>query len=111
MTVTVKSFVNPKYMETAQTTQYSPTAARAKIGQFTVTNNDSVNRFFSVNILPPSGSVSNANRFVVNKTLQPGETYGCPELIGMIVDAGGAISTTASAANALSMSVSGWEIT
>jgi hypothetical protein len=41
----------------------------------------------------------------------PGETYLCPELVGQELDAGAFISTIASNATALTLRVSGREIT
>jgi hypothetical protein len=40
----------------------------------------------------------------------PGETYLCPELVGQALEPGGFISTIASAATALTLRVSGREI-
>ena len=46
-----------------------------------------------------------------DKTIVPGETYLCPELVGQSLEPGGFISTIASAATALTFRVSGREIT
>jgi hypothetical protein len=51
MTVTVKVLVPPKQMEATQTTQYTATNAKAIIDKATVTNTDTVNRTFSVNLV------------------------------------------------------------
>lgn len=111
MTVTVKTLVAPKQMEIAQTTQYTATAARALIDKATVTNTDTVNRTFSVNLVQSGGTASNSNLVIDDRTVVPGETYLCPELIGQALDPGAFISTIASAASALTLRVSGREIT
>lgn len=111
MTVTVKTLVAPKQIENAQTTQYTATAARALIDKATVTNTDTVNRTFSVNLVQSGGTASNANLIIDDRTVVPGETYLCPELIGQTLDPGAFISTIASAAAALTLRVSGREIT
>jgi len=46
-----------------------------------------------------------------DRTVVPGETYLCPELVGQALESGGFISTIASAATALTLRVSGREIT
>ena len=111
MTVTVKVLVPPLQMQNVQTTQYTATNAKAIIDKATVTNTDTVNRTFSVNLVQSGGVAGNANLIIDDKTVVPGETYLCPELVGQELDAGAFISTIASAAAALTLRVSGREIT
>ena len=111
MTVTVKVLVPPKQIEATQTTQYTATAARAIIDKATVTNTDTVNRTFSVNLVTSGGSAGNANLVIDDRTVVPGETYLCQELVGQALESGSFISTIASAATALTMRISGREIT
>jgi len=110
MAVTTKVLVAPLQMQNTQTTQYTATAVRAIIDKATVTNTDTVNRTFSVNLVTASGSASNSNLVIDDKTVVPGETYLCPELVGQVLDPGGFISTIASANTALTLRVSGREI-
>ena len=111
MTVTVKVLVPPKQMEATQTTQYTATNAKAIIDKATVTNTDTVNRTFSVNLVTSGGSAGNANLVIDDRTVVSGETYLCQELVGQALESGGFISTVASAATALTLRVSGREIT
>jgi len=111
MTVTVKVLVPPLQMQSSQTTQYTATAAKAIIDKATVTNTDTVNRTFSVNLVTSGGSAGNSNLVIDDRTVVPGETYLCPELVGQSLESGGFISTIASAATALTLRVSGREIT
>jgi hypothetical protein len=111
MTVTVKVLVPPLQMQNSQTTQYTATAAKAIIDKATVTNTDTVNRTFSVNLVTSGGSAGNSNLVIDDRTVVPGETYLCPELVGQSLESGGFISTIASAATALTLRVSGREIT
>ncbi len=111
MTVTVAVLVPPKQMEAVQTTQYTATSVRAIIDKATVTNTDTVSRTFSVNIVTSGGSAGNANLVIDTRTVQPDETYLCPELVGHVLAPGGFISTIASNATALTLRVSGREIT
>jgi len=110
MAVTTKVLVAPLQMQATQTTQFTATAVKAIIDKATVTNTDSVNRTFSVNLVTSGGSAGNSNLVIDDKTVVPGETYLCPELIGQVLEPGGFISTIASAATALTLRVSGREI-
>jgi hypothetical protein len=111
MTVTVTVLVPPKQMEAVQTTQYTATNVRAIIDKATVTNTDTVARTFSVNIVTSGGAAGNANLVIDTRTVQPDETYLCPELVGHVLAPGGFISTIASNATSLTLRVSGREIT
>ena len=111
MTVIVKTLVPPKQMEAVQTTQYTATAAKALIDKATVTNTDTVNRTFSVNLVQVGGVAGNANLIIDDRSVVPGETYLCPELVGQELDPGAFISTNASNATSLTLRISGREIT
>jgi hypothetical protein len=111
MSVLVKPLVPPLQLQASQTTQYTATNVRAIIDKATVTNTDTVARTFSVNIVTSGGSAGNANLVIDTRTVQPDETYLCPELVGQALGPGDFISTIASAATALTMRVSGREIT
>jgi hypothetical protein len=52
----------------------------------------------------------NDNLIVKTRTLQPGETYTFPEIVGHILPSGGFVSTLASAAAAVNLRASGREI-
>ena len=112
MTITVKTLVAPLQMQATQTTQYTaPTGTRAIIDKATVTNTDTVVRTFSVNLVQSGGSASNSNLVIDTRAVQPDETYLCPELVGQSLDPAAFLSTIASAATALTLRVSGREIT
>jgi hypothetical protein len=111
MTVTVTVLVPPKQMEAVQTTQYTATNVRAIIDKATITNTDTVARTFSVNIVTSGGAAGNGNLVIDTRTVQPDETYLCPELVGHVLAPGGFISTIASSATSLTLRVSGREIT
>lgn len=112
MTVAVRILVQPVQLAVGATTQYTvPTGTRTIIDKATVTNTDTSNRTFSVNLVTSGGSPSNANLIVDARAVVPDETYLCPELIGQVLGPGDFISTTASAATALTLRISGREVT
>lgn len=110
MAVIDKVLVPAKIAENAQTTQYTALNVTARIDKFTATNYSASAATFAVNLVTASGSASSAN-LVKTKTLQPGETYTFPEVVGHVLGAGDFISTLAGTATAINLRVSGREIT
>ena len=111
MTVIVKVLIPAKQAENAQTTQYTASNVRAIIDKFTVTNTSANNVTFSCNLVTVAGTAGASNLIVDARSLVPDETYTCPELVGQALEAGGFISTLASAATSLTIRASGREIT
>ncbi len=110
MTVTTKAFVFSKFMENAQTTQYTATNVTAIIDKVSVTNITAGAVTLAVNLVNSGGTASTANLFISAKSLQPNETYLCPEIVGQTLQNGQFISTIAGTASALAFRVSGREI-
>jgi len=110
MTVTAKNIIPAKNAENAQTTQYVATDVTTIIDKFTATNFSSGMVNISVNLAAVGTATGNDNLIVKQKTLQAGETYTFPELVGHILPPGGFISTLASAAAAVNIRASGREI-
>ena len=111
MAVTATVLIPSKIAENAQTTQYTANAVTAIIDKFTATNYSALAATLSVNLVATGESASNTNLIVKTKTLQPGETYLFPELVGQVLKSGGFISTIASAATSINIRASGREIT
>ena len=111
MTVTVKVLIAAKNAESAQTTQYTASGVTAIIDKFTATNYDTAARTLSVNLVTSGDTAGNQNLIVKTKTLQAGETYTFPEIVGQVLASGGFISTIASAATTINIRASGREVT
>lgn len=111
MAVTVKNLIPAKQAENSQTTQYTATNCKAIIDKFTVTNTNTANVTFSVNLVASGGTAGTDNLIVKTRSIVPGETYLCPELVGQVLEAGGFISTLAGTASALTITASGREVT
>lgn len=111
MAVTVQNIIPRKQAEAAQTSQYTALNCKTIIDKFTATNITGSNVVFSVNLVPASGAADTTNRVLSLRTIAPGETYTCPELVGQSLEAGGFISTLAGTAAALVISATGREIT
>lgn len=111
MSVLVKALIQSKQAENAQTTQYTAVNCRAVIDKFTATNTSLSNVTVGVNLVASGGSAGDSNLIVDDRAIAPGETYTFPELVGQVVESGGAISTITSAPTALTIRASGREIT
>jgi hypothetical protein len=46
----------------------------------------------TVNIVPNGGAAGVSNRIISARSISAGETYVCPEAVGMVIDAGGSIN-------------------
>lgn len=111
MAVTVKNIIPAKQAESSQTAQYTAVNCKTIIDKFTVTNTNTSNITFSVNLVASGGSAGNTNLILKTRAIVPGETYLCPELVGQVLEAGGFISTLAGSATSLTISAAGREIT
>ena len=111
MTVLLKNIVPAKTVENVQTTQYTATNVTTIIDKFTATNYSASAATLSVNLVTVTGSAGNQNLVTKTKTLQPSEVCTFPELVGQILNPGDFISTIAGTASAITMRVSGREVT
>ena len=111
MAVTVTVLIPAKTAENAQTTQYTSTGVTTIIDKFTATNYSAAAATISVNLITAAGSPSNDNLIVKTKTLQAGETYTFPEIVGQILAPSGFISTIAGTVSAINIRASGRQVT
>tara|TARA_R110000868_G_scaffold249898_8_gene506392 strand:- start:2221 stop:2556 length:336 start_codon:yes stop_codon:yes gene_type:complete len=111
MTVTVKVLVPAKIAENAQTTQYTANNVRALIDKFTGTNYSATAATLSINLVTTADTAGNQNLIIKAKTLQAGETYTFPEIVGQVLESGGFISTIAGTASSITIRSSGREVT
>lgn len=110
MTVTVKVLIPAKIAESAQTTQYTATGVTTIIDKFTATNYSAAAATLSINLVTSGDTAGNQNLITKTKTLQAGETYTFPEIVGAALASGGFISTIAGTATAINIRASGREI-
>jgi hypothetical protein len=111
MTVTAKPIIEPLQASNVQTTQYTaPAGTRTIIDKFSGTNTSGAAASLSVNLVASGDAAGNQNLIVKTKTLQPGESYTFPELVGHVLSAGDFISTIASAGASITVRASGREV-
>lgn len=111
MAILVKNIIPRKFAENAQTTQYTAVNCKTVIDKFTATNTTASVVTISVNLVVSGGTAASSNLVVATKSIQVGETYTFPELVGQSLENGGFISTLAGTATALVLSATGREIT
>jgi hypothetical protein len=111
VTVTVTVLVPAQTINNTQTTMYTATGVTAIIDKFTATNYSAAAATISVNLVTAGGTAGNNDLIVKTKTLQAGETYTFPELVGHVLRPSGFISTLAGTASAINIRVSGREVT
>jgi hypothetical protein len=110
MTVSVKNIIPAKSAEASQTTQYTANGVTTIIDKLTATNYGATAATISVNLVSPAGTSGNDNLIVKTKSLQGGECYTFPEIVGHVLPNGGFISTIASAASTINIRASGREV-
>lgn len=111
MGIEVLNIIPRKQAEVTQSTQYISDNAKTIIDKFTATNTSASNVDLSVNLVANGDTASDANLVMDARTIAPGETYTCPELVGQVLESGGFISTLAGASASLTISASGRVIT
>jgi hypothetical protein len=111
MAVTVTVLIPAKTVENTQTTQYTSTGVTTIIDKFTATNYTGTAATISINLVTGAGAAGNDNLIVQNKTLQAGETYTFPEIVGQVLSPSAFISTIAGTASAINMRASGRQVT
>jgi len=111
MAVTVTVLIPAKTAESTQTTQYTSNGVTTIIDKFTATNYSASAATISINLVTAAGSAGNDNLIVKTKTLQAGETYTFPEIVGQVLSPSGFISTIAGTASAINIRASGRQVT
>lgn len=109
MTTTAKVLIAAKNAEAVQTTQYTAANVRTLIDKFTATNTTAGALLLSVNLVTLADTAGAQNTIVKTKSLSANETYTFPEIVGHVLDAGGFISTLASATG-ITIRASGREV-
>ena len=111
MTVVAKPLVQTRYAETTPTMQYLVSGGRVSIDRFVATNNSAISATLSIWLVPNGQVVGGGNRVLFARELLSGESYSCPEACGQWLENGDRIVTQASAAAAITIRVSGREVT
>lgn len=108
MTVAIKQLVAPVQLGAAPSVLFTAAAGTAvQVYQATICNTDAANQTFSLYIIPPAGSATDATVLYKGKSLAANETFILSGLVNHILNAGGFISGEASIAAKLTFAMSG----
>ena len=89
------------YAVNAETTVYTaPAGARVKFDKYTVYNSTGGVLTYTVKLIPNAGAAA-ASNVVGVASIQPGETYTLPWLVGHDLNPGASVSALCTSANAL----------
>lgn len=110
MTVTARCLVESKFIEAAETGQYTATV-RTIIDKCTITPPVSTATNVTIKIIPSGGTAGASNVLFAAKTMTTSDpTYTCPEIVGHILNPGDIISTLSTVASSVSLRISGREV-
>lgn len=95
----------------AAITYLGQTGVETKILSASIVNTEAATPY-TVNVykIPSGGSAGAANKIINTRTIQGGETYPCPELIGQILEPSDKLDADASTTLKLNFIVSGVEL-
>ncbi len=88
-----------------------PLNTTAQIAQLTVTNTTATARWFTLYLVPPSGTAGSTNTAVYQRVVGAGKSFPVPEAINRILLATGQINAIAEVASAITLMASGFEQT
>ena len=99
-------------LTTSAATYYTAgTNVKAVITNMTLTNTTGTARTATVHVVSTGATETASNMIISARVIAAGETYNCPEAIGSVILATGTIRALAEANTAISLQVSGYEVT
>jgi hypothetical protein len=110
MAVTPKKLIPSRQITTAMEQYYIANNVTAIIDKFTLTNTTGSAVSATVDAVDVSGTAGVTERLISAHSIGAGETYTCPEIVGHILGNGDTIMALASADSALTIRVSGREV-
>lgn len=110
--ITVKTLVAGSQLAATASTYYTaPANTKAIIHNMTLTNTTANAVTATVHVIDTGASETALNMCISARTIAPGETYRCPEVVGKTMSATGTIRALAGSATAISIQAHGVEVT
>lgn len=110
MGITLKG-VDPVQLGATDTTVYTcPANTTARVISCNVCNDTTTVPTFDINKVPSGGAVGADNLLINGRALGSEESYGCPEVVGQVLEAGDFISGVASGATQVTIALNVVEI-
>lgn len=110
MTVLAKQLVAPQQIANSATAYISAVTVKTRLDKVTVTNPTATARSVTFYIIPNGGSAGDDTTITKSYVVPGGVTWNCPDLVGQILAIGDQLQAVASAAAALTLMISGTEI-
>lgn len=112
MAVTPKRLVSGSQLTTSAATYYTAGAiVAARIDKCVAANNSGSAATMTLHLVPSGGTADDTNKIIKTKSINAGEVYTCPEVVGHVLTPGGTIQALASAGTSITLMASGVEIT
>lgn len=110
MAVVPKQLVAPVQVASSATDYIPAVTIKTRIDKVTVTNPTSTARTITFYIIPSGGSAGDSTTITKTYSVPGTSTWNCPDLVGQILTIGDKLQAVASAATALTLMISGTEI-
>lgn len=111
MAATGKALVEGVQISNSATTYYTSTNVQTRIDKCTVCNTTAGALTFSIYKVASAGSAGATNTLISTRSINAGETYTCPEVVGHWLNSGDFLAAIASAATSLTLQASGIQVT
>lgn len=105
--ITSKPLISPQRLTTSTATYYTSTNLTTRVDKFTVTNTTAGAVTVTIYLVPSAGTADDGTTITSAKSIQGGETWNCPDMVGQVLGLGGTIQAKASAATSLTVSAAG----
>lgn len=111
MAITPKKLVAAQQLTNINATYYTtPNTVTTILDKMTLTNTSANAVSVTIDLVDAAGVAAASERMISARTIAPGETYTCPEISGQILYHGDTIQGLASASSAITIRVSGREV-
>lgn len=105
--IAVKQLISPQQLTNATATYYTSTNLITRIDKLSITNTTAGAVTATIYLVPDGGSAGNSTTVTSAKSIQAGETWNCPDVVGQVLNIGGTIQAVASANTSLTISAAG----
>lgn len=110
MAVNVARLIGPKQLENALTTQYTAPGSgnvQVRVDKASFTNTTGGAQTIDLYLTASGGGAAAADQVTKSKTILPGQTWNCPDIVGHVLSSGDFLSTNCSAAASITAVVDG----
>lgn len=111
MATTPSRIISGSQLTTSAVTYVTAVNERIRLERITLCNTTGGAVTATVYLVPSGGAAGVTNIVISAKSIAPGETYKCPELIGHVLESGGTLQALASAGASITITGSGWRFT